>query len=804
VPDARSVGRPAPSVGTDKTIGPSAVPGGTNLVGRVFGKDRVTAKIGEGGMGAVWLTEHTELKVSRALKTMPEGFSSQQDLVQRFHQEAKVLAQLHHPNITQIHDFGCQDGVYYFIMEYLPGGSLRAKLHPRGTRLPWRTALRVVDEICAGLEYAHGKGIVHRDIKPENILFDEQGHSRIADFGLGKILGDVIRSQSGSLILGQQGLAIEVGMRTSQESQGERPTLRPSVAQMTMQGQIVGTMDYMSPEQRRGTEVTPQTDIYSLGVMLFELLTGELPSGMETPSERVLGCPPALDGLVKRMMAPPDRRFASAHEVRKEIARLEREPGDQRWLKLLKNRHVQVGGAAALAVLAVGWLALAALTPKSELSSSNLRPAATHAGTAVTETSGSKSASSSDLIAGLSEAERMKIKRERRDVLITQGKAAEANRQWSEALIAYEAANELINTEDVRAALARVANARDLDRTSTRKRAEYERFLAEAQQMEKNGDYAKAQTAYESAAVAAPTDSERTQALERAKKAGDRIAYEKRKAAFDEIMKRGNEAEDRKDWQGAVDIYRTALTAAPDEVLAAQVKARGTQIASFMRDQELSMLKGWISSAVGMEFVWVPALKIWVGKYEVTNGEYRKKETRHNSKDYQGYSLNGDRQPVAQVDFDDAKAYASWLTERDKGTLGGLRYRVISEQEWLTIAQCGDGREYPWGNSMPPQAGNYCGQESKGQFGTYIAEYNDGYLVSCPVEKSGVNAWKLHGVGGNVWECCAADVSGTTFGAWRGGSWYCVRSCYLQCEGRYTGGGTLGLTNCGFRLVLSR
>jgi len=125
----------AVSIGTANTFGGSTPSGGIDLVGRIFGKDRVTAKIAVGGMGSVWKTEHTELKAARALKTMPEGFSSQQDLVQRFHQEAKVLAQLHHPNIAQIHDFGSQDGIFYFIMEYLPGGSLRAKLQPRGTRL---------------------------------------------------------------------------------------------------------------------------------------------------------------------------------------------------------------------------------------------------------------------------------------------------------------------------------------------------------------------------------------------------------------------------------------------------------------------------------------------------------------------------------------------------------------------------------------------------------------------------------------------------------------------------------------------
>lgn len=173
--------------------------------------------------------------------------------------------------------------------------------------------------------------------------------------------------------------------------------------------------------------------------------------------------------------------------------------------------------------------------------------------------------------------------------------------------------------------------------------------------------------------------------------------------------------------------------------------------------------------AARMEFVWVPALKIWVGKYEVTNGEYRKKEAEHDSKEYQGIGLNGDRQLVVYINFDDAKAYAAWLTQCEQAQLDGMRYRVIAEQEWQTAAQCGDGREYPWGAGIPPKYGNYHGAEGPGSWGK-IDGYNDGFAVTCPVEKSGKNDWGIYGLGCNVWECCAADLFGGAFGGYGGGA----------------------------------
>ena len=238
--------------------------------------------------------------------------------------------------------------------------------------------------------------------------------------------------------------------------------------------------------------------------------------------------------------------------------------------------------------------------------------------------------------------------------------------------------------------------------------------------------------------------------------------------------------------------------------------------------------ESWVSPSIGMDFVWVPALKLWVGKYEVTNNEYRRMAPEHDSKKINDeHTLNEDRQPVVFLYFEDTTAYANWLTERDKKWLNGLRYRVISEAEWQTCAQCGDGREYPWGNAMPPKRGNYADTAYKQYADTAYKQYadttlkreiaggivivdgyTDGYVVTCPVEKSGANEWGIYGLGGNVWEGCASDASGSSFGAWRGASFANANADELRCayrEGLCVGGKGDCDDTCvgGFRLVLS-
>ena len=215
----------------------------------------------------------------------------------------------------------------------------------------------------------------------------------------------------------------------------------------------------------------------------------------------------------------------------------------------------------------------------------------------------------------------------------------------------------------------------------------------------------------------------------------------------------------------------------------------------------------WKSPASGMEFVWIDSLGMWVGKYEVTNNEYRQFKPGHDSKDFMGHDLNGERQPVVFVNFDDALDYADWLTERDSARLGGnLRYRLPTSKEWEAFAQCGDGREYPWGNQWPPRsgnAGNFHGVEGAGDWGR-VPGYDDGFSVTCAVEQSWRNSWGLYGVGGNVWEATTSDRDSMMFKCWRGGAWSSYHQNQLRTTFRLAlhGGRNRG-NSFGFRLVLA-
>lgn len=214
----------------------------------------------------------------------------------------------------------------------------------------------------------------------------------------------------------------------------------------------------------------------------------------------------------------------------------------------------------------------------------------------------------------------------------------------------------------------------------------------------------------------------------------------------------------------------------------------------------------WKLPEIGMEFVWINALRCWVGKYEVTNEEYRKYKVGHNSKSYGKHTMNNDRQPVVFVNFDDATVYARWLTEQEckaKRLPPEYSYRLPTKDEWTTFCQCGDNREYPWGNGLPPKYGNYHGQEGAGTWAK-ISAFNDGFPVTCPVEKSGMNDWGIYGVGGNVWECTVKSSTDLSFDAWRGASWGVNYLSGLRSVSRYDNNASSRNDDYGFRLVLSK
>ena len=247
--------------------------------------------LGKGGMGAVYKARQPSLDRLVAVKVLPPEVGAEASFSQRFTREARALAKLNHQNIIAVHDFGQADDLYYFIMEYVDGTTLRQLVE--GGRLQPAEALSIVPQICDALQFAHDEGIVHRDIKPENILLDGKGRVKIADFGLAKLLN--------------------------------RPPADPS---LTGTHQVMGTPHYMAPEQMQGShDVDHRADIYSLGVVFYEMLTGELPIGRFEPPSKKVQVDVRLDDVVLRsLQSEPDRRYQHASEIGGAVKSL-RSPG---------------------------------------------------------------------------------------------------------------------------------------------------------------------------------------------------------------------------------------------------------------------------------------------------------------------------------------------------------------------------------------------------------------------------------------------------------------------------------------------
>src|SRR5918998_305198 len=260
---------------------------------------RIVKPLGSGGMADVFLAHDNILDRDVALKVMSTRYASDEEFVERFKREAQSAAALSHPNIVSIFDRGVsEDGTYYIAMEYLPGGTLKDRIMRKGA-LPARTAAAVALQIAEALCVAHERGVIHRDIKPHNILITESGDVKVTDFG-------IARAASSST--------------------------------MTRTGSILGTAHYISPEQAMGEHVGPASDLYSLGVVLYEMLTGELPYDADTPlgiaMKHVNGhlrppkelnptVPEGINAITLRLLAKnPEDRYASDSELIEDLERV--------------------------------------------------------------------------------------------------------------------------------------------------------------------------------------------------------------------------------------------------------------------------------------------------------------------------------------------------------------------------------------------------------------------------------------------------------------------------------------------------
>jgi eukaryotic-like serine/threonine-protein kinase len=247
------------------------------------GRYHITERIASGGMGEVYRAHDAVLAREVAIKVLHRSLSSDQGFVDRFRREARAAATLNHPNIVTVFDWGAVDGIYYMVMEYVHGRSVREILNARGVLAPGQAAA-VLDQTLAALEHAHAKGIVHRDLKPENILITTEGVVKLTDLGLARAFADAKNTRAGS---------------------------------------VTGTVQYLAPEQIRGEPADPRSDLYSLGIVAYELLTDRIPFTGETPmaiaykhlSDRV---PPA-SAAVEGVSADFDAFIASATDPVREL-----------------------------------------------------------------------------------------------------------------------------------------------------------------------------------------------------------------------------------------------------------------------------------------------------------------------------------------------------------------------------------------------------------------------------------------------------------------------------------------------------
>jgi serine/threonine-protein kinase len=227
-------------------------------IGTKFGPYEVTAKLGEGGMGEVYRATDTRLKRDVAIKVLPAAFTADQERLARFEREAQLLAQLHHPNIASIFGLEEKDGVRALVMELVDGPTLAERL--QAGPVPLEEALAIARQLAEALEEAHEKGIVHRDLKPANVKLATSGKVKVLDFGLAKAMDQTA---------GLSSITDPSRAPTALSS----PTLRAMPG--TQMGMILGTAAYMAPEQAAGIAVDRRADIWSFGVVLFEMLSGQ-------------------------------------------------------------------------------------------------------------------------------------------------------------------------------------------------------------------------------------------------------------------------------------------------------------------------------------------------------------------------------------------------------------------------------------------------------------------------------------------------------------------------------------------------
>lgn len=714
-----------------------------------IGKYEIREEIGRGGFAIVYKAYDPSLDRVVALKLLHPAHIGQSDLIKRFVVEARRSARLRHPNIVHIYEVGEERGQPYIAMEYLPGGSLAQR---KGEALfPVEMVLSIVEQVAAALDYAHRKNLIHRDVKPANILFDEENHAVLGDFGLVKSLVD-----SG----------------------------------LTLDGTRLGTPEYMAPEQGEPeASVGPPADIYALGVVAYKLLTGHVPFESETPlallHAHIYSPPPdprqfnaKLDEqvaavLLKVLAKTPEARYPTAESFARALRESwkagQRAAGTQATLADLYSR-------AQEAIHAGNWGAVVTLCVEMR----NLDPDYRDVGALLT-------------LAASWLAEEEQKRQLWRDL----------EEQYDAAVALLDAARYAEAVEALEGLEKRAPDYPGLDQQldAARQSLENHRLYANALGRLEEGAYDAACADLLLLLDLDPTHPAACQALPEASAGVLEQLLLTRNDLFQAVAEIEVLQESMVALEARLDARQQAAALAQvsrlryDEVLAAlagQKRRRAAQLLGELLEAEESpgacalweslrphLPQGarWVRPTDGKEMVQIPAGpflygpeatpltlgEFWIDRTPITNAEYARfvAATGNAAPAFWGGMMPPESlwaHPVTQVSWNDAQAYAHWV--------GG---RLPTEEEWEKAARGEDGRAYPWGEQFDPELCNT--EESQVGMTTSVGRYSP----------AGDSGYGIADMAGNVWEWTASEYRpGLPHRVFRGGS-FATRSDFARC-----------------------